>query len=496
MANQPNVLLICTDHWPASLLGCADHPVIKTPTLDQLAANGIRFANAYSECPVCVPARRTLLTGLSPHSHGLLANDKQAMPEVPTLAQTFRDAGYQAFAVGKLHVYPQRDRIGFDDVILDEEGRGEQGARADDYELFLGDQGRPGERFAGGMCNNEYMWRPWHLEENLHVTNWAARRMSREIIRRDPRKPGFWYLSFSHPHPPLHPLQAYLDMYRDATPPDPVMGDWARGGLEDFTHPVRLLRKRAADTLRCFSPEQIREILRAFYALCTHIDHQLRVVLGTLRQEGLLKNTIICFTADHGDMLGNHGLWGKTIMYQGSANVPMILVGTNEQKNSGKVGHHRVGEQPVGLADVMPTLLDLAGIEIPSHCEGLSMVGERRREYVFGANGALRTPDEGGNPTRMIRDASHKLIYYPNGNVFQLFDLCEDPCEECDLAGDAAAADVLQKLQGLLLNALPQEERAAWVKDGSFTGWPAGGNLEPSPNTNLSGQRGLQWPSL
>ena len=111
-----NVLLITTDHWPASLLGVAGHPAIQTPTLDQLARNGTRYTNAYSECPVCIPARRTLMTGTPPRTHGdRVFKTMEPMPRLPTLAQTFRNAGYQAYAVGKLHVYPpdhqgQRER--------------------------------------------------------------------------------------------------------------------------------------------------------------------------------------------------------------------------------------------------------------------------------------------------------------------------------------------------------------------------------------------------
>src|SRR5688572_284187 len=128
MPDQPNVLLICTDHWPAARLGVAGHPVIQTPTLDELARSGIRFTRAYSECPVCIPARRTLMTGVSPRTHGdRVFKETLPMPALPTLAQTFRQAGYQAYAVGKLHVYPQRNRIGFDEVILDEEGRVQYG---------------------------------------------------------------------------------------------------------------------------------------------------------------------------------------------------------------------------------------------------------------------------------------------------------------------------------------------------------------------------------
>ena len=282
MANdRPHVLLISTDHWSASLLGEANHSAILTPTLDSLARSGTRFSNAYSECPVCIPARRTLMTGTSPRTHGdRVFKTTAPMPELPTVAQTFRDAGYQAYAVGKLHVYPQRDRIGFDDVLLDEEGRPHLGA-VDDYDLFLADQGHAGMGFAHGMSNNEYSFRPWHLPEDCHPTTWAARQMSRMIKRRNPAKPGFWYLSFRHPHPPLVPLQSYLDLYRDIDIDAPHHGAWARA-FDDLPYSLKVNQGANAHLK---GPEVLR-IRRAFYALCTQIDHQLRVVIGTLREEG------------------------------------------------------------------------------------------------------------------------------------------------------------------------------------------------------------------
>ncbi len=213
---KPNVLLICVDHWPGYLLGSAGHPAVMTPTLDQLAANGVRFSNAYSATPTCIPARRGLMTGTTAHTHGdRIFNETLPMPEIPTMADAFSDAGYQTYAVGKLHVYPQRDRIGFDDVLLNEEGRHHLGLSADDYELFLADQGYPGWEYAHGMATTDYTVRPWHLSEHLHPTNWSAREMCRTIKRRDPNRPAFWYLSFNAPHPPLVPLRDYLDLYRD-----------------------------------------------------------------------------------------------------------------------------------------------------------------------------------------------------------------------------------------------------------------------------------------
>ena len=140
-ASHPNVLLIMADQWPGRFLGSAGHPVVQTPTIDALARNGVRFPRAYSECPICIPARRTLMTGTTTRTHGdRVFGTVNRMPALPSLAQTFRDAGYQAHAVGKLHVYPPRNRIGFDDVILAEEGRPHLGS-VDDYDMFLADRG-------------------------------------------------------------------------------------------------------------------------------------------------------------------------------------------------------------------------------------------------------------------------------------------------------------------------------------------------------------------
>ena len=147
--HSPNVLLICTDHWPGLLMGEAGHDRILTPTLDQLAANGVRFSQAYTATPTCIPARRALMTGTTARTHGDRSFDEHLLmdPNLPTLPQVFGDSGYQTNAVGKLHVYPQRDRIGFDEVISCEEGRHHLGGDGrDDFERFSGSRGirRPG----------------------------------------------------------------------------------------------------------------------------------------------------------------------------------------------------------------------------------------------------------------------------------------------------------------------------------------------------------------
>lgn len=476
--SRPNVLLICADHWAAEFLGAAGNRGILTPGLDEVAQLGARFSNAYSESPVCIPARRTLMTGQTPRSHGdRVFDDTLRMPPVATIASTFTASGYQADAVGKLHVHPQRDRIGFDSVLLDDEGRPQWGV-VDDYDIYLGDVGHAGRQFDHGMSNNQYHYRPWHLPDETHATNWAARSMARIIKRRDPTRPAFWYLGFRHPHPPLVPLQSYLDIYRDIPTEQPYRGEWV-GAPNKMPFAISAAMQR----MNLYSDAQFALGKRAFNALCTQIDHQIRYLIGTLRLEGILDDTIICFTSDHGDMLGNHGMVAKRLFYEASAGVPMIILGpAGDQRLAGG----RVDDRLVGLQDVMPTLLDLCDLPIPDSVDGLSMVGEQRREYLYGEVG------EDDYSTRMIRTPRHKLIYYPVGNCRQLFDLRDDPRELQDLADDPRHATVLEELTQRLIAEMYGSDDA-WIKDDELVGLPPR-HYEWAPHRTLNSQRGDGWP--
>lgn len=474
------MLFVSVDQWPASLMGVAGHPDIETPTLDSLAAIGTRFTRAYAECPICIPARRSMMTGTSPRKHG----DREfqtALPmpaNLPTLASCFGAAGYQSFAVGKLHVYPQRDRIGFDDALIAEEGRSHLGA-VDDYEIFLADRGHAGAQFLHGMGNNEYAWRTWHLAEELHVTNWTTFAAARTIKRRDPTRPALWHVSYTHPHPPIVPLASYFERYRDRAVALPPVADWASDPAT-MPHALRAARQYWPQ----LKPATHADMLRAFYAQCTHIDHQLRLLIGTLREEEILDNTVILLTGDHGDMLGAHGLYAKRLMYEGSAAIPMILVGT--ASDTALVG--RVDDRLVGLQDVMPTLLGMCGLPVPESCEGRSMVGWSRRETLY-CESLL-----GKKATRMVHDGRHKLIWYPAGNRFQLFDVANDPGELHDRADDPAFGAVCAHLKNVLQGELYGAD-LEFVRDGRLVGM-ADAPPEAKPNRGLSGQRGVHFPPL
>jgi len=476
--NSPNILFLCVDQWPGKLLGCAGHQEIETPTIDRLASNGTRFTRAYSETPICIPARRSIMTGTSPRVHGdRVFRPALPMPKgIPTLAETFRKNGYQATAIGKLHVYPQRNRIGFDDVILYEEGRSNLGS-IDDYEIFLADEGQAGKQNMHGMSQNEFSWTPWHLEDRLHPTNWITLESCKSIKRRDPTRPAFWYVSYNHPHPPLVPLKSYINRYQSVDIAPACIGDWAT--KDDRPFPLKLIQK----TWDQLSEKKLAETRRAFYALCTHIDHQIRVIIGTLREENLLDNTIIVFCSDHGEMLGEHGLYAKRLMYENSANIPMIISGV-PKNDIIKKGF--TDNRLVGLQDIMPTVLDLAKIQIPETCTGVSMIGNNRRETIY------CEAQEGETATRMITDKQHKLIWYPGGNCFQLFDLKNDPFEKNDLSSKKEFKNIKKNLQDKLIKELYGCD-IGWIDNGDYKGFTPSNNI-PVPNRNLSGQRGLHFP--
>jgi len=481
MEHRPNILLINVDQWPIDLFEGPLAEQVQLPTLRRLQQLGTTFSRAYTECPVCVPARRTLHTGMTPRNHGINQYELgHRLPDVPTLAQCFSKAGYQTQAVGKLHLHPMRTRAGFDDVLLHEEGRS-SGANLDDYELFLGDRGLPGQAFAHALSNNEYSTRCWHLAEDLHPTCWTARSMVRQIRRRDPDRPAFWYLSFCHPHPPLAPLREYWDMYEGVEFADPHEGNWT--DADDCPPIIAAFREKFAE----ITPAMRQRALRAFTALCTQIDAELRLVLAAIREEGQLDNTAICFLSDHGDMIGHHGLWSKFLFYEPAARIPLVLVPPQAEAESRNTKDDRLA----ALQDVMPSLLDLGGIKIPDTVDGSSLIQSSSRGFLLGEHG----PVQSAHASRMLRTPNHKLIYYPVGNRFQLFDISADPAETRDLSRDPDSSEIFQSLCDTLAGQLSKTEQEAWLSDGNFIGNQATiPDVFSSPPLNLGLQRSIHWP--
>ncbi len=473
MNQKTNVLMISVDELGRNHMEIGGDKVSMMPTLRYLAEHGKQFDNCYSECPVCIPARRSLMTGLTPKTHGdRIYNDTLPMPQVTTLAQTFRDQGYQTYSVGKLHVYPQRDRIGFDDAYIIEEGRYEFG-EVDDYQRWLGEQGFVGQEFMHGMGNNIYYTRPWHLPDYTHPTNWTTQKMCEIIKRKDPTRPAFYYVSYQFPHPPLVPLQCYLDQFQNEKLPEPLCGDWASSDG---------IIKEMVSNSKEYTVKEQEQARKAYYAQCLHIDHQIRLLIGTLRESNLIDNTLIVFLSDHGDMLFDHNMVAKRSFYEASANIPMILSGPVISGQAGQIDHRLCC-----LADVMPTILDICGLDVPETVEGISMESDHTREYLYGEVG------EGRKATRMIRDEDYKLIYYPCGNVIQLFDMRNDRDELHDCANQPEYAAIQERLEKALITHLYGNDQM-WLKDGKLIGEPfAEGKAKL--DFGLYNQRGYHWPT-
>ena len=468
--STPNVLLICCDHLRADWLGCNGHPIVQTPQVDKLSYQGVNFQRAFSESPICVPARRIMMTGMGPFGvHIRENNHQQPFPEGPKLAEVMTRAGYQTFASGKLHVEPQRNRIGFEDVALNEEGRRFDSPEfMDDYEVFIRDSGFVHQAWSHGLGANQYGLRLSPLPERYTTTHWTADQAVRFIERRDPTRPFFLYVSFDKPHPPLTPTPEFYELYRDQIMPEPAWGEWVAHKTPNRTRAIRLSHHLPADGGAPVSLAQ--QTMRAYAAIVTHIDSMIGMILGALREAELLDNTHVFFTGDHGDHLFDHGDLGKGDFFRGSAGIPYIVrpARTWAQRTGFRQGRADA-DHAAGLADLMPTILDLCGLPIPANVEGASLAPllltptAAFRRHTFGVCGR----------SFGLSDGHTKYIWFGDEDLEYLFDLDADPAELRDLAGDPAHAEKLAECRVQLLGWLtahgdPQAE---------------GGRLKPIPHT-------------
>jgi len=436
----PNVLFICCDHLRADWLGCNGHPIVMTPQIDELACEGINFTQTFSEVPVCVPARRVMMTGMNRYGIHMNVNvDGQPFTEGPKLAEVMTATGYQTFASGKLHTCPQRNRIGFEDVQLNEEGRKQGGLLKDDYEAFLDEHGYGHLAYTHGLGNNEYGLRLSPLPEPYTTTHWTAQRAMEFIDRRDPTRPFFMHVSFDKPHPPITPPESYYNLYRDVVFPEPAMGDWL-----DEKLPTRFRRLQLSNNFDDWRdhPLMIQQSLRGFAAMITHIDSMVGVLLGHLRENGLLDNTLVIFTSDHGDQLFDHGNLAKGDFFRGSTNVPYIVRPPRTwAKDHAFTFSHVDATTPVGHQDTMPTILDICGVEIPDSVEGQSLV-----PVMLGEEDAFREYTCGNcNVVFGVNDGETKYMWFSDDDYEYLFDVQNDPHDLHDLSGDPAWEKTLVK---------------------------------------------------
>jgi arylsulfatase len=480
--DRPNVVLICVDQWRGDCLGVDGHPVVQTPFLNELALGGVRFSRAYSATPVCVPARAALFTGLSQRTHGRVGYRDGVPWDYPvTLAGEFTRHGYQTQAVGKMHVYPERSQVGFQNVILHDgylhfaRRKPRDYGLVDDYTPWLREQlGRDADYFDHGVDCNSYVARPWDKPEHTHPTNFVTSQSIDFLRRRDPRKPFFLYMSLHRPHPPYDPPAWAFEQYLHADMPEPPVGDWAElyAPLAAPARPDCMVGQ--------VPPFVLRRARAGYYGHMTHIDHQVHRFMEALADYGAAANTWVCFVSDHGEMMGDHHLWRKGYPYEGSARVPLILAGPR----GGGLRAASVRPEVAELRDVMPTLLDCAGLPVPGEVEGRSLLPLARGEA---AAAAPRERLQGemmmlGQSIQWLTDGREKYVWFSADGREQLFDLERDPHECTDLAREPGQAARVAQWRRALAEALAGREE----------GFSEGGSLIPGRPVNavLSHLRG------
>lgn len=445
--NRPNLVLILTDHWRGDCLGRLRHPVAETPHLDSLSLRGTTFTRAYTPSPSCIPARRSLMSGMTPASHGLVGyQDGVPWDFKHTLPGELQKAGYQTISVGKTHFYPdERPHLGFEQLVTKH-----------DYNEWLARQ--PGievEHDAHGVPRNSWMARPHFLPEHQLRDTWCATRAIERLRNRDATRPYFMTLSFNGPHPPWCPPQVYYDQFIQREMPKPAVGAWAERHAQEAGFPLDV------DAWRGRLPDHLNQRARAaYFGYLAYLDAQIGRFLFNLPDK---QNTFVLMTSDHGEMLGDHNLWRKTYAYEASARVPFLI----RPPASWNCPRNVEVEQVVGWEDIMPTLLEAGGAEIPATVEGGSVLpllrGEAAdwRSYYHGEHSPCYDIE---NANQYLTDGKWKYIWNTTTGEEQLFHLETDPMECDDLSGGESHRDTLGKWRDRLIRHLAGREEG--ISDG------------------------------
>ncbi len=420
-----------------------------TPNLDRLAARGFAFTNAYSTCPVCVPARYGIMTGREPSLTGWFSNWQEA-PDVAAncgayLAQTLAGQGYRTFGLGKFHTEPRHEPLGFEVHEHSEElWTNEEEYLGDDYVRWLRGKttafnhieqvhGERTDMYYGAQC------RPQPAE--LCGEAWLAERATEEIGREDAR-PYFGFVSFVQPHPPLAPPVPYNRLFNPDDMPSPVPGDPEIDSADDY-----LGWMNHAVWAEDVSPSQARQLRARYYGAIAFVDACIGRILDAVEKRHDAANTVICFFSDHGDHMGDHRAWQKESFFEASCRVPMLVSWPARWQGGQRFG---------GLA----SLTDLYGL-----ATGLAGSAELRDGQdlfaVLEGSGASRESLCGmfGSPgtnkfKAMVRSGDWKYIWLANGGRELLFNLKENPGESVNYVADHP--DVAGRLRSLLIDRLAE----------------------------------------
>ena len=455
MPERPNILLITADQMRWDCMGCVGHEVIQTPNLDGLAARGVVFRNGFTPNPICVPARASIMTGNYSHvCTGSKNNGGCIRDDQPLLTEVLKAVGYRTYATGKLHFVPYappgEPRLvhGFEHVDLHESGRmlgryDPEGklSGVEDYFDYLKTVGWGGYTRAHGVGNNDVRPCPSPLPQEHTVDHWIADCTLRQLdhhARAFPDRPFFIWMSSPKPHSPYDPPRPYDARYDPRTVPAPF------GSVVDLDdRNPSLEHTRATHAIETLSP-QAWQVIRAYYYGCiTFLDAMIGRVLDRLKEMGWLEQTLVLFTADHGDLLGDFGGCFKANHLNGSVRVPFVAAGPGVTQGA-------VSDALVGLQDILPTFATsvetipgqpVHGVDLTPH---LADPRTPVREYFYAQT------RESPQQSVMVTDGTWKYIYSEANATEELYDQKNDPDERVNRVHDPSQADRLTYLRAQL----------------------------------------------
>ncbi|MCJ8139181.1 sulfatase family protein [Falsirhodobacter halotolerans] len=450
MQKRPNIVFIITDQQRLDTIRALGHPHMDTPILDRLVAGGTVFRNMYVTSPSCSPSRASLFSGTYPHTNGVFRNDE---PWVWSWVSLLSGAGYRCVNVGKMHTMPVEGPFGFHERhVVENKDRDHPNLPfyLDNWDKAFWTRGlRKPSRVSyreRGDYRDALGAFVWEAPEDLHPDVFVPSLACLWLERYKGTEPFFLQIGIPGPHPPYDPTQDYLDRYAGRNDlPMPITYDFDAQQPE----PIRELRRHhhaedhdAVVHLEHPTEDQQRRQRAHYYANVSMIDAQVGRIIDTLEARGVLDDTIIVFTSDHGDCLGDHGHSQKWNMFEPSVHVPAIVWGRDVPQG------HAIDDL-VALFDLGPTILQWAGITPPEWMEARSLIplmeGEGHRDRVFAehANDAILT---GTQFMTMIRKGDWKLVHFVDSAEGQLFDLASDPEERVNRWDDAACAARRQEM--------------------------------------------------
>ncbi len=423
--SRPNILFLFSDEHSYRCLSLLDGPAgepVRTPALDGLAKHGAYFSAAYCQSPLCTPSRICLLTGRSPLTGGGWANGSYLRPEIPTMASAFSNAGYATCLVGKMHLGGANQMAGFAHRPYGDLTGG-AGHQRDPLSIREGGFAMRSRTADAGLTEIPES----ALQEQVIVRESVT--FLREQTAAEPDRPWFLCASFSRPHFPLTAPQRFLANYWPQGVTPPKVG---RTG-DTASHPMTVGMAKGFRTEEV-SDQEMMKARAAYFACVDYLDEILGDLLHLLERSGLLENTVIVYTTDHGEMAGEHGMWWKNSWHEAAARVPLIV--QTPSQRSGEISGTRL-DTPVSLADLFPTLCGLANIEQPEGLEGRDLSQavttgtEPPLEPVFVDNPLPRWGK--GSEHRLVRLGNYKFVRFREMKPHLLFDLEADPLEQRNL---------------------------------------------------------------